>query len=279
MRGTLNLISIDGAEIGITPAYAGNTGCSRPANLRRMDHPRVCGEHTISFCLSLIPPGSPPRMRGTHAPRVLRRPRRGITPAYAGNTTQQKTRRNNARDHPRVCGEHVIPVKPITCILGSPPRMRGTLVSCSSQSLLCGITPAYAGNTFKVFDKSASFRDHPRVCGEHLAEIIVKDSTTGSPPRMRGTHKTNEVVIGIVGITPAYAGNTLNDNAIYALKRDHPRVCGEHSNKKQHAKQAEGSPPRMRGTRCRLQSLRLLIGITPAYAGNTHADYCITCAR
>ena len=48
----------------ITPAYAGKSamrcrnGCACP------DHPRVCGEKTQLLPLSMMQPGSPPRMRG-----------------------------------------------------------------------------------------------------------------------------------------------------------------------------------------------------------------------
>ena len=52
-------------------------------------------------------------------------------------------------------------------ILGSSPRMRGTLVFFESSVLPVGIIPAYAGNTLHVHDGKPSHWDHPRVCGEH----------------------------------------------------------------------------------------------------------------
>ena len=55
---------------------------------------------------------------------------------------------------------------------------------------------------------------------------------TGSPPRMRGKPPSPTAISFRQGITPAYAGKTVN-GAIRANRiQDHPRVCGEnpHSN-------------------------------------------------
>ena len=46
---------------------------------------------------------------------------------------------------------------------------------------------------------------------------------------MRGTLLHLGVDAGDGGIIPAYAGNTLTWRNVVALRRDHPRVCGEHS--------------------------------------------------
>ena len=54
--------------------------------------------------------GSSPRMRGTPRQGGHHRPDRGIIPAYAGNTALSSGSRSLTRDHPRVCGEHVVDV-------------------------------------------------------------------------------------------------------------------------------------------------------------------------
>ena len=52
--------------------------------------------------------GSPPRMRETPLSDIFRtRPDR-ITPAYAGNTCIEEKPENSEKDHPRVCGKHLI---------------------------------------------------------------------------------------------------------------------------------------------------------------------------
>ena len=54
----------------------------------------------------------------------------GIIPAYAGNTNQLNAIVSQAKDHPRVCGEHTAVYR--------------------KTHILAGIIPAYAGNTFSV---------------------------------------------------------------------------------------------------------------------------------
>ena len=86
-------------------------------------------------------------MRGT--PRISRHScsRRGIIPAYAGNTHSEATSRKMRRDHPRVCGEHIITAKAQIWNEGSSPRMRGTHENYDVTVYERGIIPAYAGNT------------------------------------------------------------------------------------------------------------------------------------
>ena len=126
MRGTQLEHITPGRYHGITPAYAGNTLSAFWSLSRYRDHPRVCGEHDCHGIWWRDNWGSPPRMRGTPAPRVLRRPRRGITPAYAGNTYSVDRYSQRHRDHPRVCGEHPYTTSKRVNGEGSPPRMRGT---------------------------------------------------------------------------------------------------------------------------------------------------------
>ena len=53
----------------------------------------------------------------------------------------------------------------------------------------------------------------------------------------------------LVGIIPAYAGNTGIWSDIVRFRRDHPRICGEHSVPHVPRNVAQGSSPHMRGTR------------------------------
>ena len=66
--------------------------------------------------------------------------------------------------------------------------MRGTLFNYDGDVVHAGIIPAYAGNTFIGGMSDAKNRDHPRVCGEHVADESDRMAEKGSSPRMRGTH-------------------------------------------------------------------------------------------
>ena len=172
------------------------------------DHPRVCGEHEQCAPPVVVLVGSSPRMRGTLR-RAFRKFRRlGIIPAYAGNTMMTPRLTTATWDHPRVCGEHD-PLVPSVCdVLGSSPRMRGTLGRRVVGLCLVGIIPAYAGNTTARNASTKAKRDHPRVCGEHSRRGSAGLSFGGSSPRMRGTLDVELVGHVLAGIIPAYAGNT-----------------------------------------------------------------------
>ena len=71
---------------GIIPAYAGSTPRTSSSASRTGDHPRVCGEHVVSFRSHPRRVGSSPRMRGALLARESPRVQAGIIPAYAGST-------------------------------------------------------------------------------------------------------------------------------------------------------------------------------------------------
>ena len=175
------------------------------------DHPRVCGEKSVlcrCCCLAL---GSPPRMRGKVKSDACPRPRLGITPAYAGKSREELREIATEEDHPRVCGEKLLPRCCMPYSRGSPPRMRGKGLSVPSACWQVGITPAYAGKSFNVAFIGIGFEDHPRVCGEKKRLASCAQQAEGSPPRMRG-----KAIGSIAGaaknrITPAYAGKRIKN--------------------------------------------------------------------
>ena len=228
MRGTRVMQCDNRACGGIIPAYAGNTIQMRKAIFNNRDHPRVCGEHP--WYLTSTPSGW------------------RIIPAYAGNTPKRRSVAPRSRDHPRVCGEHRPAISKLTRALGSSPRMRGTRYRMVFATPVCGIIPAYAGNTRAIRPWTDVSWDHPRVCGEHPELGFQRHVIMGSSPRMRGTPVTDYRGATRHGIIPAYAGNTSNWLWWRFANRDHPRVCGEHLCPAFHATTIKGSSPRMRGT-------------------------------
>ena len=87
---------------------------------------------------------------------------------------------------------------------------------------------------------------------------------------MRGTLVSPDLVLSVVGIIPACAGNTGCREPCASRAGDHPRVCGEHLDTLGLSDLSEGSSPRVRGTRYRVVADGLPAGIIPACAGNTH---------
>ena len=147
MRGTRPPTGDSPKSVGIIPAYAGNTDGVRTGFIPLGDHPRVCGEHLPSGNGWRSPKGSSPRMRGTPEWHRVDTYLIGIIPAYAGNTSTHVAHNFNPRDHPRVCGEHLLLQFLLLVCQGSSPRMRGTLLPDGKRLVQRGIIPAYAGNT------------------------------------------------------------------------------------------------------------------------------------
>ena len=126
VRGTGRIPSGLGVGLGITPACAGNSMTRIcPARWRR-DHPRVCGEQSFFNILHNNRIGSPPRVRGTGGKYPEKAAIDGITPACAGNSQREIPIFSAIWDHPRVCGEQLLPFAMGLYLLGSPPRVRGT---------------------------------------------------------------------------------------------------------------------------------------------------------
>ena len=69
----------------------------------------------------------------------------GITPAYAGKSTQRAGTYGYGGDHPRLCGEKLSAEPDKRRRRGSPPPMRGKANPDSPGAQAYRITPAYAG--------------------------------------------------------------------------------------------------------------------------------------
>ena len=291
MRGTPGVRQCRGAASGIIPACAGNTSVRDFRASEYGDHPRVCGEHGGDRCHREGARGSSPRVRGTHAASCARMSAMGIIPACAGNTWracrcgprtrdhprvcgEHRSSSSNGmiayRDHPRVCGEHGCKMAYMPGMMGSSPRVRGTLGRRAQRRRIRGIIPACAGNTLRAGVLRAHLRDHPRVCGEHPMGLRQLRRTEGSSPRVRGTLARRLLQQALRGIIPACAGNTGAMPPSASSARDHPRVCGEHMTGFAQGLNTGGSSPRVRGTPSSRRRRSPPPGIIPACAGNTH---------
>ena len=155
-----------------------------------------------------LPLRSPPRMRGKVPVCCPEHRKVRITPAYAGKSSCSRPGSLSSRDHPRVCGEKRKTGAVPAPLPGSPPRVRGKVISSLQCDFLSGITPAYAGKRFAASFVRRCTRDHPRVCGEKHVFAGRYIYFVGSPPRMRGKDLLPALCGVVPGITPAYAGKS-----------------------------------------------------------------------
>ena len=153
-------------------------------------------------------------------------------------------------------------------MIGSSPRMRGTLRSAEGLHDLVRFIPAYAGNATQSKRIRSLTTVHPRVCGERIPPIEGPYHMAGSSPRMRGTPLENSARHYQVRFIPAYAGNASPDRSDGLALTVHPRVCGERRVFHPSLACSDGSSPRMRGTRTYDEVFMRMTRFIPAYAGN-----------
>ena len=103
-----------------------------------------------------------------------------------GKVRQRLQSKHDAEDHPRLCGEKANKTIKTANAEGSPPPMRGKGIELITELDNLRITPAYAGKSSFASCSFASFRDHPRLCGEKSGILRANAATIGSPPPMRG---------------------------------------------------------------------------------------------
>ena len=158
---------------------------------------------------------------------------------------------------------------PANALIGSPPRMRGRGLCFPALCKLLGITPAYAGKSWRGQLCPWAFQDHPRVCGEKLFPFAFRRILGGSPPRVRGKGGIIRYNNFVHRITPACAGKSERFWSRKDTLEDHPRVCGEKRLEIISMHLVKGSPPRVRGKAASADVGFRNLGITPACAGKS----------
>ena len=93
----------------------------------------------------------------------------------------------------------------------------------------------------------------------------------GSSPHTRGAPGGDPRSRSGVGIIPAYAGSTRPTDGLRLLRRDHPRIRGEHFREVGTLIFDEGSSPHTRGAHAVGRQRGAAPRIIPAYAGSTLA--------
>ena len=172
-------------------------------------------------------------------------------------------------DHPRIRGEHAEGYADIDYTMGSSPHTRGALAHGAASLLVAGIIPAYAGSTIHKKTTPYRCRDHPRIRGEHAPLPSSHRVSGGSSPHTRGALQGVSAAALRVGIIPAYAGSTSDEESGEVSRGDHPRIRGEHLLLQLLLAVGQGSSPHTRGAPRRPRKASGSSGIIPAYAGST----------
>ena len=128
----------------------GNIGIRGTCRRNCTVHPHVCGEHIYPLPERERKIGSSPRMWGTSKayPSAVTEVR--FIPTYVGNILHSPLKRIANTVHPHVCGEHEKRAPVVCRVVGSSPRMWGTLRTEHGKTEVFRFIPTYVGNILHV---------------------------------------------------------------------------------------------------------------------------------
>ena len=112
-----------------------------------------------------------------------------------------------------------------------------------------------------------TFRDHPRMCGEHGTPFSSSLSLMGSSPHVRGARRDMDPVQPAAGIIPACAGSTPRNLLLVSAPWDHPRMCGEHATPRTDTPDSTGIIPACAGSTSVCFLGKFLVGDHPRMCG------------
>ena len=233
---------------GLPPRARGSPGARRCRGRRRRPTPACAGITLRPRRGSRAGRGLPPRARGSLSipggGGSIRRP----TPACAGITRSCSDSTRASRAYPRVRGDHRAAWLRRPGASGLPPRARGSPHEVCMVHRRLRPTPACAGITaakdageerLKAYPRVRG--DHrrtrrppnpnqayPRVRGDHSKDMRTLASTTGLPPRARGSHPRRQSESREERPTPACAGITTACESKRSTWPAYPRVRGDH---------------------------------------------------
>ena len=204
------------------------TIASQPRNVTPSAvHPHVCGDNGGVFPWLVCVYGSPPRVWGQCAGRLIMPTYTRFTPTCVG--TIDSTFR-------ACCSQN-----------GSPPRVWGQYDLNFPFRLGNRFTPTCVGTMCCLACYNASIAVHPHVCGDNAMRWWTIRKKSGSPPRVWGQFCQLIKNIGAVRFTPTCVGTMFMRGSPFLNEPVHPHVCGDNACSQKTGRPPAGSPPRVWG--------------------------------
>jgi len=129
-------------------------------------------------------------------------------PTRVGNTCYSNKPSIFGTVHPHACGEHPHGEVKHTFIIGSSPRVWGTLPFTIHGTESTRFIPTRVGNTLKPFNPPVWKSVHPHACGEHPHGEVKHTFIIGSSPRVWGTPPDMLFSLFVRRFIPTRVGNT-----------------------------------------------------------------------
>ena len=188
-----------------------------------------------------------------------------------GNTINNHQSTIHKAVHPHACGEHTLPPRWFTPMIGSSPRLWGTLRPRLQLPSQRRFIPTPVGNTHGTQNLMPGHAVHPHACGEHSRRQHPLTQENGSSPRLWGTPHRHLSAGLEIRFIPTPVGNTRSGVSRTPRKTVHPHACGEHLACSRLQVSGSGSSPRLWGTLRRRSGGRRFGRFIPTPVGNTVA--------
>ena len=169
------------------PTAVGNAP-SRCASVRHLSvHPHGCGERGFGCQAIASTTGSSPRLWGTLFHSPLSMPEFRFIPTAVGNATASDRRPFCISVHPHGCGERGGFLGHSPNVVGSSPRLWGTLHTPWGMESGSRFIPTAVGNALQAVAEKNLLSVHPLGCGERFVSHSAAIREVGSSPRLWGT--------------------------------------------------------------------------------------------
>ena len=247
MRGNPLASEWSEANIGSIPAHAGQPHVVCECDAHAPVYPRACGATPCALCLTSVPYGLSPRMRGNLVYRGDDGLVIGSIPAHAGQPAIEGYFVAVQQVYPRACGATLVIVRACYYLRGLSPRMRGNLVPRAFKTWERRSIPAHAGQPSPRGSIFSSGTVYPRACGATADMLRSHLLFRGLSPRMRGNRPCRDGRRTVRRSIPAHAGQPQSRAINIRVKPVYPRACGATDKWCSHLVLPSGLSPRMRG--------------------------------
>ena len=169
-------------------------------------------------------------------------------PTAVGNATASDRRPFCISVHPHGCGERGGFLGHSPNVVGSSPRLWGTLHTPWGMESGSRFIPTAVGNALQAVAEKNLLSVHPHGCGERYGELGQVKKVLGSSPRLWGTraHTFGQPFVG--RFIPTAVGNALAAKLSCRRSSVHPHGCGERHRNAVNVGIGNGSSPRLWGT-------------------------------
>ena len=196
--------------------------------------------------------GSSPRLWGTPVIHNHKTPSPRLIPTPVGNSLHSANLVGMFQVHPHACGELHLKSLITLVIIGSSPRLWGTLSLKYKPTGTRRFIPTPVGNSVERLIAHQKTQVHPHACGELFTPPRISSSPIGSSPRLWGTLFCFQFIEFHHRFIPTPVGNSPICGGKVRITQVHPHACGELTQRLTKSNDVSGSSPRLWGTRVQL---------------------------